>query len=60
VITDVADNTTIVGVPARIKLRGGRPREFFSALGKPKAPPKQVGANGSKPSDLAATGPKSG
>jgi serine O-acetyltransferase len=26
VLTDVADNTTIAGVPARIKLRGGRPR----------------------------------
>ncbi len=33
VITDVADNTTIVGVPARIKLRGGRPREFYPVLG---------------------------
>jgi serine O-acetyltransferase len=32
VITDVADNTTIVGVPARIKLRGGRPREFYPVL----------------------------
>ena len=28
VLTDVADNTTIVGVPARIKLRGGRPQRF--------------------------------
>jgi len=28
VLTDVADNTTIMGVPARIKLRGGRPRRF--------------------------------
>jgi serine O-acetyltransferase len=28
VLTDVADNTTIVGVPARIKLRGGRPQKF--------------------------------
>ncbi len=28
VLTDVADNTTIMGVPARIKLRGGRPRKF--------------------------------
>jgi len=26
VLTDVPDNTTIAGVPARIKLRGGRPR----------------------------------
>jgi serine O-acetyltransferase len=28
VLTDVADNTTIVGVPARIRLRGGRPQRF--------------------------------
>jgi len=28
VLTDVPDNTTIMGVPARIKLRGGRPRKF--------------------------------
>jgi len=32
VLTDVPDNTTIVGVPARIKLRGGRPKIFKSAL----------------------------
>jgi serine O-acetyltransferase len=31
VLTDVPDNTTIAGVPARIKLRGGRPRH---AMGK--------------------------
>jgi serine O-acetyltransferase len=28
VLTDVPDDTTIMGVPARIKLRGGRPRKF--------------------------------
>lgn len=28
VITDVPDNTTIMGVPARIKLPGGRPKKF--------------------------------
>ena len=28
VLTDVRDNTTIAGVPARIKLRGGRPQRF--------------------------------
>jgi serine O-acetyltransferase len=61
VITDVGDNTTIAGVPARIKLRGGRPREFFTVLGKPaKTPAKQAAANGSKVSDLAATGSKNG
>jgi serine acetyltransferase len=34
VITDVGDNTTTGGVPARIKLRGGRPQMFRSALAK--------------------------
>jgi len=34
VITDVPDNTTIVGVPARIKLRGGRPKHLFPELQK--------------------------
>jgi serine O-acetyltransferase len=28
VLTDVPDNTTIMGVPARIKLPGGRPQKF--------------------------------
>lgn len=28
ILTDVRDNTTIAGVPARIKLRGGRPQRF--------------------------------
>ena len=28
VLTDVPSNTTIVGVPARIRLRGGRPQRF--------------------------------
>ena len=61
VITDVRDNTTIAGVPARIKLRGGRPREFYTVLGKPaNTPAKQAAANGSKVSDLAATGSKNG
>ena len=32
VMTDVPDNTTVVGVPARIKLRGGRPQRFRSTL----------------------------
>lgn len=31
ILTDVPDNTTIVGVPARIKLRGGRPQRFEPA-----------------------------
>jgi hypothetical protein len=28
VMVDVRDDTTIAGVPARIKLRGGRPQRF--------------------------------
>jgi serine O-acetyltransferase len=28
ILTDVADNTTVMGVPARIKLPGGRPKRF--------------------------------
>lgn len=40
VITDVRDNTTIAGVPARIKLRGGRPTQFYPAIGN-KAPAKR-------------------
>ena len=31
VLTDVPDNTTIMGNPARIKLRGGRPQYFAGA-----------------------------
>jgi serine acetyltransferase len=60
VITDVADNTTIAGVPARIKLRGGRPREFYSVLGKQaKSPaPQPVGAK-SNVSVGASAAPKS-
>jgi serine O-acetyltransferase len=28
ILTDVSDNTTVMGVPARIKLPGGRPKRF--------------------------------
>jgi serine O-acetyltransferase len=34
VMTDVADNTTIGGIPARITFAGGRPQQFPSALEK--------------------------
>ncbi|HEV2175787.1 MAG TPA: hypothetical protein VGW33_01065 [Terriglobia bacterium] len=47
VLTDVADNTTIVGVPARIKLRGGRPQRFtpgMQAAAKPVAPKNPAGS----------------
>lgn len=42
VITDVPDNITIMGVPARIKLPGGKPKRF----GWMGAAPKPAGANG--------------
>jgi len=44
VITDVPDNITIMGVPARIKLPGGKPKRFTwsGAVGDP----KPAGANG--------------
>jgi serine acetyltransferase len=49
VITDVAHNTTIAGVPARIKLRGGRPQEFYPVLDeKAKGPRRQTVAPTSK------------
>ena len=42
VLTDVRDNTTIAGVPARIKLRGGRPTEYYPVIGKTKLPPRPM------------------
>jgi serine O-acetyltransferase len=62
VITDVADNTTIAGVPARIKLRGGRPKEFFPVLGEnAKAPAKQqASATTSMVSRFGLAEPKTG
>lgn len=45
VITDVPDNITIMGVPARIKLPGGRPKRF--AWGGELDAQKAPGANGS-------------
>jgi serine O-acetyltransferase len=44
VITDVPDNITIMGVPARIKLPGGRPKRFAWAGGMQEQKP--AGANG--------------
>jgi serine O-acetyltransferase len=49
VLTDVPDNTTIMGVPARIKLPGGRPKKFaWRAIQPGEKPPEQSnGQNGS-------------
>lgn len=49
ILTDVRDNTTIAGVPARIKLRGGRPQRFE------KQKPATVGANGGSEKIKTAT-----
>jgi serine O-acetyltransferase len=51
VMVDVRDDTTIAGVPARIKLRGGRPQRFESRkvngdATKPAALQKQDSSNG--------------
>lgn len=32
VLTDVPDNMTVFGVPARIRLRGGNPKRFYSTV----------------------------
>jgi serine O-acetyltransferase len=53
ILTDVRDNTTIAGVPARIKLRGGRPQRFEKQKpvnGSANREPVKAGAgNGSSP-----------
>jgi serine O-acetyltransferase len=46
VITDVPDNTTIMGVPARIKLPGGKPRRFPWRAGQVDAKPNGGAPNG--------------
>ena len=51
VITDVPDNTTIMGVPARIKLPGGKPKRF--AWGGTMAEQKGIASKG--PAARAAT-----
>jgi serine O-acetyltransferase len=32
VLTDVPDDTTVIGVPARIRLPGGKPKRFYSTV----------------------------
>jgi serine O-acetyltransferase len=69
VMVDIRDDTTIAGVPARIKLRGGRPQRFEAhkvngGAGKPvSAPaPKPLRAepSGSGPTEREATGKSAG
>jgi serine O-acetyltransferase len=62
VITDVADNTTIAGVPARIKLRGGRPKQFYPVVGKNAKTPAEKQALATPPTvaAFAPATPKTG
>ena len=55
VMVDVRDDTTIAGVPARIKLRGGRPQRFEARkvngdVGKPATATKTLTDNPPRPS----------
>jgi serine acetyltransferase len=52
VLTDVPDNMTVIGVPARIRIPGGRPKRFKWSTVKPqngKEQPAQP-TNGNKTS----------
>lgn len=44
VLTDVRDNLMVMGVPARIKLPGGRPQRFLKKTAPATVPPKPVPA----------------
>jgi serine O-acetyltransferase len=57
VITDVPDNTTIMGVPARIKLPGGRPKKFAWRAIKP-GEKKAEAANGKSNGSSSGNGSK--
>jgi serine O-acetyltransferase len=60
VLTDVADNITIMGVPARIKLPGGRPKKFpWRALDRQDADVKPTSANGPGSNGVKTTAPAS-
>jgi serine O-acetyltransferase len=54
VLTDVPDNITIMGVPARIKLPGGKPKKFpWRSVGREDKP---TGANGQAANGQGAKG----
>jgi serine O-acetyltransferase len=53
ILTDVADNTTVMGVPARIKLPGGRPKRFKWQTVEPKGK-TELPANGQQTSKAKA------
>ena len=52
VLTDVPDNMTVIGVPARIRIPGGRPKRFKWNTVKPQNGKEQAvqPTNGNKPS----------
>lgn len=58
VITDVPDNITIMGVPARIKLPGGKPRRF--AWGGALPEQKPAGTNGVEANAAGSSNGKGG
>ncbi len=49
VLTDVPDNMTVLGVPARIRIPGGRPKRFKWNQVKPQGTNAAQPANGSQP-----------
>jgi serine O-acetyltransferase len=54
IMVDVPDNTTIAGVPARIKLRGGRPQRFEKAKPANGRPDSNSLASSAAPSEKPA------
>jgi serine O-acetyltransferase len=58
VLTDVPDNMTVIGVPARIRLPGGRPKRFKgqTVKGQNGQAANVEGANGKQPVPAAANG----
>jgi serine O-acetyltransferase len=57
VLTDVPDNMTVIGVPARIRIPGGRPKRFKWNTVKPQAVPGQSAPG---PNGTATTQPANG
>ena len=54
VLTDVRDNMMVMGVPARIKLPGGRPQRFVRKAEAPLAVPQTTAVPGPEPTHAPA------
>jgi serine O-acetyltransferase len=54
VLTDVRDNMMVMGVPARIKLPGGRPQRFVKKSAPAAVPAKAVPASSAQPASAMA------